>query len=266
MGVANFSTCGTLNCVNAETDRSTLVDLLGETRAQVVGALRGRRMTVAVLARELELSEVAVRRHLVVLERDGLVETETVRRDRPGRPSTAYSLTERARRLFPDRNAEFANELLDYLEEEYGRRALLGFLRWRQSRQGERYAAALSRPDGSETAATDVAGRAEHLAALLTEDGFPSDIAEVAAGEGKTVLELRQNACAIADVAEAHPEVCAYEAALFQRLLGVNLSRRQTIAAGASACVCSIRPAEGTPHGLGRTLDDPDDRDDQDDR
>lgn len=218
-------------------DPTTLVGLLGDTRAQVVEALRGTALTVAELARDLGLSEVAVRRHLGLLERDGLVQAVTVRRDGPGRPSAQYSLTERARRLYPDGNADLANELLDYLEDSYGRKALLGFLRWRQARQGERYTAAL---DGD---AGGLAERTEQLAELLTADGFPSEVNEVAAAEGRTVLELRQHHCAIADVAEEHPELCAYEAALFQRLLGVQVSRRQTIAGGAPACVCSIGPA-----------------------
>jgi predicted ArsR family transcriptional regulator len=217
----------------ADTD-ATLVDLLGETRAQVVEALRGTTRTVAQLAGTLGVSDVAVRRHLQVLERDGLVRAETVRRDGPGRPSQSYALTDRARRLFPDRTAELANELLDYLEEAHGRRALLAFLRWRQARQGERYAGAIASGD-------DLAGRVDRLAGLLTEDGFLSNATAVDVPEGATTLELRQEHCAIADVARDHPELCAYEAAMFQRVLGANVSRRETIAGGANACVCTIK-------------------------
>ena len=213
---------------------ATLVDLLGETRARVVEVLRGTTRTVAQLAGALGVSEVAVRRHLQVLERDGLVRAETVRRDGPGRPCQSYALTDRARRLFPDRNAELASELLDYLEEHHGRQALLGFLRWRQARQGERYASEVPTTD-------DLSGRVERLAGLLSEDGFPSRTHEVAAPEGATTLELRQEHCAIGDVARDHPELCAYEAAMFQRLLGAQVSRRETIAGGANACVCTIR-------------------------
>jgi predicted ArsR family transcriptional regulator len=218
---------------------TTLVDLLGETRARVVQALRGTTRTVAQLAELLGVSEVAVRRHLQVLERDGLVGAETVRRAGPGRPSQHYALTDRARRLFPDRNAELANELLDYLEEVHGRPALVGFLRWRQGRQSERYAAAVPGED-------ELDGRVARLADLLTDDGFPSSVAEVDVPEGATTLELRQEHCAIADVARDHPELCAYEAAMFQRLLGANVSRRETIAGGANACVCTITTNDRT--------------------
>jgi hypothetical protein len=38
--------------------------------------------------------------------------------------------------------------------------------------------------------------------------------------------------------------VCAYEAATFSQVLGrdVSLSRRETLASGASACVCCVTP------------------------
>ena len=69
--------------------------------------------------------------------------------------------------------------------------------------------------------------------------------------EGATMLELRQEHCAIADVARDHPELCAYEAAMFQRVLGASVSRRETIAGGANACVCTIKtnPNTGAPDG-----------------
>jgi predicted ArsR family transcriptional regulator len=212
---------------------TTLLDLLGDTRAQVVELLRAQPATATELASELDISAVAVRRHLQVLERDGLVDAETVRREGPGRPSARYALTARARRLFPDRSADLANELFDFLEEEHGRAALTGFLRWRQARHGDRYAADLA---GVE----DTSERAELLARLLSADGFAAQVSAVEAPDGATVLELRQEHCAIADVAEAHPEVCAYEAALFKQVLGANVSRKSTIAGGSNACVCHI--------------------------
>jgi predicted ArsR family transcriptional regulator len=212
---------------------TTLLDLLGDTRAQVVELLRGSPATVAEVSEQLGLSTVAVRRHLQVLERDGLVDAQTVRRDGPGRPSARYALTARARQLFPDRSAELANELFDYLEEAHGRTALTGFLRWRQARHGARYAAHLASADAPEE-------RAQVLARLLSEDGFAAEVTPIEAPDGATVLELRQQHCAIAEIAAEHPEVCAYEAALFKQVLGAGVSRKSTIAGGANACVCHI--------------------------
>jgi len=213
--------------------QGSLVGLLGNSRAQVVDLLRAGVASAADLAERMGISEAAVRRHLQGLQSEGLVLTTTIRSGGPGRPSTRYALSDRGRRLYPDHSAEFANELLDYVEAEHGRTALLAFLRWRQGRQSERYAAALVGVDEPEA-------RTAILAQMLSEDGFFAEVEHVEAPDGATVLELSQGHCAISLVAAAHPEICAFEAALFRELLGVKLSRRQTIAQGASACVCSI--------------------------
>ncbi len=234
----------TLNDVrNAEASLSAgdLVELLGDTRARLVHLLHGSAASVAGLAGEMGLSEVAVRRHLQVLERNGLVSAHTVRNDRPGRPSAHYALTDKARRLFPDNSAELAGELMDFLTDEHGRAELLRFLRWRAEHQAQRYAPALA---GSGT----VADRTEVLAQLLSRDGFDADVTAVTAPDGSTTLQLVQGHCALEAVAEEHPELCAFEASLFKQLLGgAKLSRRQTIAGGASACVCHIRTDDACP-------------------
>jgi predicted ArsR family transcriptional regulator len=219
--------------VRTTTQDSGLTGLLGESRARLVQLLRAEPRSVATLAAELGLSEVAVRHHLQILEGEGLVVAETVRGKGRGRPKSLYGLTDKARRLFPDNSAQLANELLDYLGGEHGRSELQRFLRWRASRQEGRYADAL---DGAD----DVAERVERLADVLSEDGFASSAEVVTTPEGATVLELRQEHCAIKAVAEQHPELCAYEASTFKKLLGAKLSRRQTIAGGADACVCHI--------------------------
>lgn len=121
-----------------------LVGLLGESRGRIVEALRLTPHSVGELAEHIGVSEVAVRRHLSVLERDGLVTAETVRREGPGRPCAKYHLTDRGRRLFPDQSAQFACELLEFLEEEHGRSAVLRFFQWRQNRHPGRPGAGLA--------------------------------------------------------------------------------------------------------------------------
>ena len=205
-------------------------------RAQLVELLRAEPLSVARLAEGLGVSEVAVRHHLQVLQTDGFVTAETVRGTGRGRPKQLYTLTDKARRLFPDNSAQLANELLDYLAGEHGRSELQRFLRWRADRHSSRYAAALAGVD-------TVDERVQRLADVLAEDGFAASAQTVTTPEGATVLELRQDHCAIKAVAEEHPQLCAYEASTFSKLLGgAKLSRRQTIAGGDSACVCQITP------------------------
>lgn len=230
------------------TDARPLTDLLGDTRAQIAQRLQGAPASAAELADHVGVTPAAIRRHLGVLLGDDLVASETVRDGSMGRPTERWSLTRRGRRLFVDRSAEFADELLDHLEATYGRAALADFLRARAERHADRYAAALEGVEAPEA-------RVAALASALTADGFAARVTG-ATGDGGTdtdvtdreaprTLRLLQTHCAIQGIAEEHPEVCAHEAALFKRLLGtpgdtVKVSRRETIAAGADACVCTI--------------------------
>lgn len=49
---------------------------------------------------ELKITEMAVRRHLGTMERDGLIESKMIRQTL-GRPTAVYGLTEMAEGLFP---------------------------------------------------------------------------------------------------------------------------------------------------------------------
>lgn len=211
---------------------ASLVRLLGQTRATIITTLRDEPATVARLAELLDISEVATRRHLTVLEDDGFITSRTVRQQGRGRPAAWYELTEDAEQLFPHRYDRLASEVLDFLTEEHGRSGLRAFLRWRLERETADLREAVT--------AEDLHERLGQLADALSDAGFAAEVQPDADG-----FRLVQNHCTIADVAKEHPEVCAYEAAAFSQALGqdVTLSRRDTLATGAGACVCSVSAA-----------------------
>lgn len=206
----------------------SLAALLGETRATIVRTLKGEgERSAPELADALGISDVAVRKHLAMLHSEGMITERTVRQER-GRPVARYRLTERGEELFPHRYAEMVEDLLAFIADQQGRAGLQAFLRWRQDRQTEAYARAVD--------ADDLAGRLDQLVDALNEAGYEASV--TSDGDG---FELTQSHCAIFDVAKDNPEMCAHEAATFRRVLGdVRISRRETLASGANACVCTI--------------------------
>lgn len=219
--------------MSSTTENAPLIDLLGQTRAQIVSLLHASSATVADLADAAGLTHEAIRRQLRELVADQLVEGHTVRSPGPGRPAVAYQLTARGERLFPDRSADLADDVLTFLHDERGKTEMIAFLRWRQKRQQAQYASELEDID-------ELGDRVRRLAELLSEDGF---LAEAQIDEdGAASIALTQRHCAIKDAAAAHPQLCAFEAALFRQLLGAQVQRRQTIAGGSTACVCEVRP------------------------
>ena len=218
----------------------SLADLLGDTRARILEIVQRGGATAPELAGRLEISPAAVRRHLTAMEADDLVDSAPVHDGGMGRPADRWRLTARGKRLFAD-------QLLDHIEATYGRPAVAEFLKTRNAAQADRYAEALADVD-------DPAERAKLLAEALSDDGFAARVED---GDNGRTLVLLQSHCAIEGIATEHPEICAHEAALFTRVLGTKVSRRETIAKGAHACVCRIDLDGRPPAGQTRT-DHPD--------
>src|SRR3954468_11529550 len=87
------------------------------TKDQILSLLKlNGSMTILELARELEITEMAVRRHIQTLERDKLILSD-VKKQTLGRPSKVYQLAEQGEDLFPKRYKEFSIELLQGLIE-----------------------------------------------------------------------------------------------------------------------------------------------------
>src|ERR687894_1829907 len=85
------------------------------TRGRIVTLLRGCACTVEELARKLDLTDNAVRAHLLSLERDGLVEQSGLRRG-PRKPHFTYTLSSEADNLFPKAYDALLNQLIAVLK------------------------------------------------------------------------------------------------------------------------------------------------------
>src|SRR5215467_12194918 len=81
-------------------DRGWRERLLESTRGRILQQLRAREETVNELAATLQLTDNAVRAHLLSLERDGLVQQTGIQ---PGfrRPHALYGLTSQSEQIFP---------------------------------------------------------------------------------------------------------------------------------------------------------------------
>jgi predicted ArsR family transcriptional regulator len=209
----------------------SLVALLGDARARIVELLRREgEASVADLAAALTISEVAIRRHLGILVDDGFVAARTVTSER-GRPPSHYTLTAAADQLFPQRYDQLATQMFSFLQQEHGPQGVRSFLRWKLDQEVAGLQEAVT--------AEHLHERLEQLAAVLSDAGFDASIDHDGAS-----FTLTQDHCTIAEVARDHPEVCAYEAATFSKVLGhdVALTRRETLAGGAPSCVCHVSP------------------------
>jgi predicted ArsR family transcriptional regulator len=203
------------------------------TRQQILLLLRRHgRLSAPRLAALLQLTSVGVRRHLGLLERDGLV-SATVEKPRRGRPTAVYRLTDAGLETFPRHYDELALQALAFLRDRDDAATLHQFLAWRNERLAASYA---DRVEGA-----TLAERAAALAEVLSEQGYMAEV-EQAPGGG---LRLCQHNCTVEHLASELPDLCASEAELFERLLGTTVQRETTIAGGGVRCVARIDPGRG---------------------
>src|SRR5918999_2636788 len=85
------------------------------TRGRIVSLLREGSSTVSELASQLELTDNAVRSHLLSLERDGLVRQSGVQKGLR-KPHFAYELAPDAENLFPKAYDALLNQLITALK------------------------------------------------------------------------------------------------------------------------------------------------------
>ena len=206
-------------------------------RAELLVALKkaGRPLTAKELGARFQLTANALRRHLKSLEDDELVAYRREVRG-VGAPVYAYALTEVGEALFPQGYAPVLTAVLEAVRETQGPEGVVAVLRRHWSRLADDATARL--------AELPLGERAQLVAELRSSQGY---MAEALVAEGD-VATIREHHCAIRDVAEQFPEVCAAEQELLERLLGVPVERTGHILGGCNVCEYVTRePARPAP-------------------
>lgn len=199
----------------------------GQRGAMLLQLKRAQSLTAKELAARLGISLNAARHHLKELEVEGLIEYEREHRG-VGAPVFAYRLSAAGEALFPRRYEETLTSLLDHLVERHGRDAAVAML--------ESYFAGLARRLHGELADSSPEERLRAIGRVLSEEGYMAEVS-ARAGDGT----LTEHNCAIPAVAERFPEICAAEARFLADVLGAEVSRREHMLSGCSACEYHVR-------------------------
>jgi predicted ArsR family transcriptional regulator len=190
--------------------------------------------TTADLSKSLNITAMGVRQQLNMLERDGLVEYR-VEQKRLGRPSHLFLLTELGDELFPRTYPQFANSLLEtlrFLEGEKGIKRLF-----------EKRTALLERQYQERLNHRDLEHRVSELARIRTEEGYMAEWSK----QDKNTFLLRENNCAICQIARKCIQACDYELKLFQKALpDAEITRETHILNGDRNCTYRIRQIKGS--------------------
>lgn len=191
--------------------------------------LRVAPRTVEEIAVELQLTDNAIRPHLLGLERDGMIRSAGVRRGGgAGKPAVIFELHPDAEPLLSKAYAPVLSALLEVIADQLPEREARRVLR----ETGKRLAASVGG-----RASGDLQARARAAAAVLTALG--GDV-EVEARRGSATL--RGTACPLAGAVARNAQVCHAVETLVGEISGTRASeccdRRER-----PRCCFELRPA-----------------------
>jgi predicted ArsR family transcriptional regulator len=198
------------------------------TRKKILAYLqRNPGQSAGDLAEQFDLSLGAVRHHLTNLEKDALIEGESLRQP-IGRPSIVYELTEKGEESFPKQYDRLSNVMLDTIKEEQGSHSLGKFLR--------RVADRIIKQSGLDLYADhSVEQRARSLAQIMDREGFSLEWQRE-----DNELRVIQHACPYQSVVGKHPEVCQLDEHLIENVIGKPIRRVEHRSKGDCSCIFSI--------------------------
>ncbi|MBG9792711.1 transcriptional regulator [Paenibacillus dendritiformis] len=198
------------------------------------------------LADQLNLTCIAVRRHLYDLQKGGYVRIQLTRPS-IGRPAYLYSLSEKASALFVTKYDSLALELIEEMRAMAGDTFVERLFERRKRKLMQQYASKL---EGQK-----LEQRVQSLADIQEQEGY---MARWGHGSDESFW-LEEAHCPIAQVAAKHSPPCQCELALFADLLQADVERTECMADGGRKCMFRITGKRSVPSGNETTNDDEED-------
>jgi len=201
---------------------------LQDTRWGILQHLRERGQASAQeLSKALGMSPVSIHYHLNVLQREGLVEPQAVRRS-VGRPHYVYSLRQSARELFPQSYHRLADRLLDELKSRMSEQEISNLF--------ARIAGDIAAEHAPTLEEKTLDQKIGVLVELLGEEGFLARVEKV--GER---FQLTQYGCPYYYVVERHPEECQLDLNLISTTLMAPVQRVGCVLHGDDVCTFVVQ-------------------------
>ncbi|MDA2926626.1 HTH domain-containing protein [Acidobacteria bacterium AH-259-G07] len=176
----------------------------------------GGGVSVKELCGKLDLSSMAVRRQLMLLEGDDLVLTLEEKK-KSGRPVQQYYLTEKGHESFERDYAGLAMELLVGIRSLDGRTKVNELFEWRSKEHVERCR--------GRVLGKTLEARVHQVTQVLTQDGYMATWEKL----GPKRYLIKEMNCAVARVARKFPHACVYEQEFLSELLQAKVTRKHHI-------------------------------------
>jgi DeoR family suf operon transcriptional repressor len=172
--------------------------------------LKQEKATANEIAKALEISRQATRRHLNDLENEGLIAHDIIQ-PKIGRPQHEYYLCEKGRDRFPHRYGEFALSFLDTLTETVGPSQVSQLLQKQWERKAREYRQYIQ--------GNNLEEKVKKLVEIRQKEGYMAELYYLDDHRPKSQkFFISEHNCAISEVAESYPQVCGHELEMFMAL------------------------------------------------
>ena len=187
--------------------------------------------SVKILAKQLAITTMGVRQHLMELDQKGLVEARPETRQPRGRPLHYWQLSALGHQHFPDAHDQTAASLMTALRNTHGEKALRELIDQSEAQQLPAYQQQL------DAAGPELGQKLMTLAEMRTAAGFMAEIRLIPDG-----WLLIENHCPIFHAASTCQHYCQAELDLLRAVLAefADVARTDHLLAGARRCAYKI--------------------------
>jgi predicted ArsR family transcriptional regulator len=198
------------------------------TREKIIMLLKKNGpMPIDDLSKELKITSMGIRQHLLSLERKGLIDYVT-KKQGIGRPAFLYKLTDKADNLFPKAYHSFIIDTLKDIERNEGRDKVDELFKWRRMRLIKDTKDILSDK-------TTLDEKVYGLKDMLESKGYLVEL-----DESDDSYTLKEFNCPILQVASEFKEACKHELQFYKDVLGRDVKRQECMSDGNISCTYNI--------------------------
>jgi predicted ArsR family transcriptional regulator len=198
------------------------------TREKIIMLLKKHGpMPIDELSKELNITSMGIRQHLLSLERKGLIDYVTNKKG-IGRPAFLYKLTHNADSLFPKSYHTFIIDTLKDIENYEGREKVDELFKWRRMRLIKDTKDMLSD-------SKDFSEKVFGLKNMLETKGYIVELDET-----DNAYTLKEFNCPIFQVASEYNEACKHELQFYREVLGKDVKRQECMTEGSTSCIYNI--------------------------
>jgi len=198
------------------------------TREKIIFLLKKNGpLSIEDLSKELHITSMGIRQHLLSLERKGYINYVT-KRQGIGRPAFLYRLTEKAQNLFPSVYDEFILDTFKDIENNEGKQKIEELFKWRKNRLLKDLKESL--PEKKTLPDT-----LSVITNLLDTKGYLSELQDT-----NNHYSLKVFNCPIYRLASEYREACRFDLLMFKELIGKEVSREECIIDGNTSCIYTI--------------------------